>query len=160
MEKQRIKLLAMDVDGTLTDGKIHLSAQGELFKSFHAKDGYGITQILPACGVIPAIITGRRSEIVARRAEELRIADVYQGVSDKRGALEQLAVKYDLMPEEIAYIGDDLNDVPALGFCGLVFAPADAAAEFAAQVDVVLTKDGGAGAVRECTEYLRDYNRG
>lgn len=154
MEKRTIKLLAMDVDGTLTDGKIHISAKGELFKSFYAQDGYGIACILPSCNIRPAIITGRSSEIVAARAKELGITELYQGVHDKREILEQLTKKYALFPEEIAFIGDDLNDAPAAAFCGLTFAPANAAASFAALADVVLTKNGGAGAVRECIEYI------
>ena len=98
----KIKALVMDVDGTLTDGRIYIDTQGEAMKAFDVKDGYAIAHILPAVGVIPVIITGRNSQIVEQRAEELKIRELYQGISDKLVQLKQIAAKYKVQPEEIA----------------------------------------------------------
>ena len=89
-----VKLLIMDVDGTLTDGRIYIGADGEIFKAFDVKDGYGIHEILPQHGIVPAIITGRKSKIVEERAAELGIMELYQGRRDKVGPLQQLLSKY------------------------------------------------------------------
>lgn len=109
---QKIKLLALDVDGVLTDGTIYISPAGEVFKGFNAKDGMGISCALRNNLQI-AVITGRQSPIVERRCEELGIKLFMQGVKDKRLALQQMAQKLGLTREEIAYMGDDLNDIPA-----------------------------------------------
>lgn len=143
----------MDVDGTLTDGKIHISSEGELFKSFNVKDGYGI-QKLKQNGIIPAIITGRSSSIVAARAAELGIIDVYQGYSDKVQALELLAAKFRCTYDEIAYIGDDENDLPAMRKCGFAACPADACETVKCECDYVCGLRGGEGCVREFAEYI------
>lgn len=160
MDKKPIKLLAMDVDGTLTDGKIHISGAGELFKSFHVQDGYGITRILPKIGIRPVIITGRNSEIVTWRAKELGITDVYQGISDKRSTLERIAAQYLLEAQEVAFIGDDMNDAPCFAYAGLTFAPANAVDSLRPLATVMLSHNGGEGAVRECIEYLKEFNEG
>lgn len=110
----KIKLLVMDVDGTLTDGRIYVGAQGEVMKAFDVRDGYAIAHVLPVHGIVPVIITGRSSEIVVQRAKELKITELYQGVSDKLAKLQKAAAKYGATPEEIAYIGDDLNDLPCI----------------------------------------------
>ena len=107
---RKIKMLIMDVDGTLTDGKIYLGNDGEELKAFNVKDGLGIN-LLHREGIIPAIITGRKSEIVNIRARELRIEEVYQGVKDKLAVYKHLKEKYGL---QIAYVGDDLNDLPIM----------------------------------------------
>ena len=145
---QKIKLLALDVDGVLTDGSIYISPAGEVFKGFIAKDGMGISCALRS-GLQIAVITGRQSPIVERRCEELGITLLQQGVKDKRLALEQMAQKLGLVREEIAYMGDDLNDIPAFKASGLNLVPADAAIEVMAVADVITKASGGRGAVRE-----------
>lgn len=145
---QKIKLLALDVDGVLTDGSIYISPAGEVFKGFNAKDGMGISCALRS-GLQIAIITGRQSPIVERRCEELGITLLQQGVKDKRLALQQMAQELGLVREEIAYMGDDLNDIPAFKASGLNIVPADAAMEVLAVADIITKASGGRGAVRE-----------
>ena len=145
---QKIKLLALDVDGVLTDGSIYISPAGEVFKGFNAKDGMGISCALRS-GLQIAVITGRQSPIVERRCEELGITLLQQGVKDKRLALQQMAQELDLVREEIAYMGDDLNDIPAFKASGLNLVPADAAMEVLAVADIITKASGGRGAVRE-----------
>ena len=145
---QKIKLLALDVDGVLTDGTIYISPAGEVFKGFNAKDGMGISCALRS-GLQIAVITGRQSPIVERRCEELGITLLQQGVKDKRLALQQMAQKLGLVREEIAYMGDDLNDIPAFKASGLNLVPADAAIEVMAVADIITKASGGRGAVRE-----------
>ena len=145
---QKIKLLALDVDGVLTDGSIYISPAGEVFKGFNAKDGMGISCALRS-GLQIAVITGRQSPIVERRCEELGITLLQQGVKDKRLALQQMAQKLGLVQEEIAYMGDDLNDIPAFKASGLNLVPADAAIEVMAVADIITKASGGRGAVRE-----------
>lgn len=148
-----IKMLVMDVDGTLTDGKIYIGPQGEVMKAFNIKDGYGIVQFIKS-GKIPVIITGRKSEIVQRRAEELGITELYQGVEDKLSQLKKVAEKYGLSAEEIAYIGDDMNDFACMEYCGVTACPADAVKEVKEDVDFVCESLGGCGAVRDFLDYL------
>ena len=145
---QKIKLLALDVDGVLTDGSIYISPAGAVFKGFNAKDGMGISCALRS-GLQIAVITGRQSPIVERRCEELGITLLQQGVKDKRLALQQMAQKLGLVREEIAYMGDDLNDIPAFKASGLNLVPADAAIEVMAVADIITKASGGRGAVRE-----------
>ena len=150
----KIELVALDMDGTLTDGSINISAEGELFKQFNAKDGLGITTARRH-GLKVCIITGRKGPIVQRRAEELGIgADVMSGISAKRQALLALADKYDLTWEEIAFMGDDLNDLPALLTAGLSAAPTDAAEDVKQRVDFIASHKGGQGAVRDLLELI------
>lgn len=144
----KIKMLVMDVDGTLTDGRIYIGSQGEVMKAFDVKDGYGIVQ-LSKSGVIPVIITGRKSDIVAERAKELHITELYQGIDDKLMKLKEVAAKYQLSSDEIAYIGDDLNDLACIQFCGLTACPKDAVDKVKQQVEYVCNNIGGYGAVRE-----------
>lgn len=149
----KIKMLVMDVDGTLTDGRIYIGANGEMMKAFDVKDGYGIVQLGKA-GVIPIIITGRKSEIVKARAAELKITELYQGISDKLAKLKEVAEHYNIEAEEIAYIGDDLNDLPCLNYCGMTACPADAVEEVKRNVSYVCLKAGGRGAVREFIDWM------
>lgn len=153
-----IKMLAMDVDGTLTDGKIYISSHGEEFKAFNIKDGYGISNILPAIGVIPVIITGRSSSIVKRRAEELGIKEVYQGISNKLSLLREICDKYTISLSEVAYIGDDCNDIMPMQAVGFSFAPNDCASEVKNIANYLMESAGGQGAVRECIEHLKRIN--
>ena len=145
---QKIKLLALDVDGVLTDGTIYISPAGEVFKGFNAKDGMGISGALRNNLQI-AVITGRQSPIVERRCEELGIKLFMQGVKDKRLALQKMAQELGLTREEIAYMGDDLNDIPAFKASGLNFVPADGSIEVLAVADIITKAKGGRGAVRE-----------
>ena len=150
---KKIKLLALDVDGVLTDGSLYIGGEGEICKSFNAKDGLGISCALRN-GVQVAIITGRRSAIIHRRAEELGITLLREGVNDKYAELQQLAQELEMERNAIAYMGDDLNDLPAFQAAGVAFAPADAVPEVAAAADFVMQRRGGAGAVREAIEML------
>lgn len=150
---QAIRMLVLDVDGVLTDGTIYMGNDGEMFKGFNAKDGMGISYALRN-GIEVCIITGRTSEIVRRRAAELGITCVREGVRDKAAALAQIAEDYKLELEEIAYIGDDLNDLAPMYSCGLSFAPADAADAVLDLCDYVLDNAGGRGAVREAIDLL------
>lgn len=148
------KLLVMDVDGTLTNGRIYISSDGELLKAFDVKDGYGIKNILPKYGIEAAIITGRRSPIVERRAEELNIRHFYQGVEDKEKCLIELSKKLNVSFDCIACIGDDMNDLPMMRLCGISGCPADAVAKVRNDSDYVCAAPGGYGAVREFIEWL------
>ena len=143
----------MDVDGTLTDGTIYISPNGEAMKAFNVKDGYGIVQARKK-GIIPVIITGRKSQIVEERAKELKITELYQGIEDKLTQLKKVAEKYGVSSEQIAYIGDDLNDLECMEFCGLTGCPADAVEEIQGKVHYVCGHDGGKGAVREFIYYI------
>ncbi|MGN1168026.1 MAG: KdsC family phosphatase [Lachnospiraceae bacterium] len=154
MKDQKVKLLVMDVDGTLTDGRIYIGVQGEVMKSFDVRDGYAIAQILPKEEIIPVIITGRSSDIVMERARELKITELYQGISDKLSQLKIVAEKYEISPKEIAYIGDDLNDLECIKYCGVTGCPNDATSEAKAEVSYVCSNDGGRGAVREFIEWF------
>lgn len=153
LKKENIKMFIMDVDGTLTDGKIYISPRGEEFKAFNVQDGLGI-KLLRERGIIPVIITGRNSEIVRIRAAELGIDEVYQGVDDKLAVYRGLKEKYSLADEEVAYIGDDLNDLPLINLAGLSFAVADAVQAVKEKVSFVTTRNGGEGAVREAIEVI------
>ena len=160
----RIKLLVMDVDGTLTDGKIYMSAQGELFKAFDVKDGCGIHDLLPLAGIIPVVITARESKIVENRCRELRIEHCYQGCRDKEAKLIDLADQLGLRADkdgiyqEIAYVGDDIIDIPCMRRCGVIGCPADAAEEVKRTAAFASSKPGGGGAVREFIEWLLRKN--
>jgi len=143
----------MDVDGTLTDGKIYMSASCEAFKAFNIKDGYTI-YTLDKIGIIPVIITGRESQIVARRAEELKIKECHQGVSDKLAKLRDVAGKYGVTMDEIAYIGDDYNDVACMEACGFTGCPHDAEEDVKPKVDYVCRTKAGEGALREFVKQI------
>ena len=144
-----VKLLVMDVDGTLTDGCIYMSGQGEVMKAFNIKDGYAIKHILPTLSITPVIITGRKSDIVERRAKELDILELHQGVSDKVLVLQNVAEKFNVELKDIAYIGDDLNDLPCIELCGVTACPQDAVEEVKQKVNYICKNNGGQGAVRE-----------
>ena len=149
----KIKLLAMDVDGTLTDGRIYIGTDGEVMKAFDVKDGYAIVKYIRAGG-IPAIITGRSSAIVEARCRELGITELWQGVEDKLARLRELAEKYSLTPAEIAYIGDDENDMACMNYAGLSACPADAMDAVKAAANYICCHNGGRGAVRELLDHI------
>ena len=147
-----IKLLVLDVDGTLTDGAILYGNGNVEFKAFNVKDGI-IIKTLPKLGIETVILTGRVSEAVERRARELGVQAI-QGADDKAEALGELVAKRGIGMENCAYIGDDLNDYAAMQICGFKACPADAAPEIKGLCDYVSSKDGGFGAVRDVCEVL------
>ena len=149
-----IKLFVMDVDGTLTDGKIYIGANGEVMKAFDIKDGYAIAHILPKSGIVSVIITGRESAIVSARAKELKISELYQGVQDKLEKLKEIAEKFGASVDEIAYIGDDVNDLPCIEYCELTACPSDAIDDVKKKVKYICSHEAGRGAVREWIDYL------
>ncbi len=155
-----IRLLALDVDGTLTDGRLYIGNEGELCKAFDVKDGCGICDILPRYGIRAAVITARKSRIVEERCRELSIADALQGCRDKAGGIRALAEKYGYKPDvggvyrEIAYMGDDLLDIACMALCAVSACPADAAGAVRLQASHVCRSAGGQGAVREFIEWL------
>ncbi len=148
-----IELIVLDVDGTMTDSRITYSANGDEIKSFNVKDGLAIAS-WRRLGKQVAIITGRSSQIVARRAKELHIEHFYQGVHNKKEVLESLLEKLDLTMDNVAAIGDDLNDLSMLRAAKISFVPRDASAYVDKIATVVLSKRGGDGAVREMIEHL------
>lgn len=148
-----IELLLLDVDGTLSDGKIYYSDSGEEYKVFDVKDGLGL-RVWKKLGKKSAIITGRKSKIVERRAKELGIDEIYMGVEDKAEVVREIKAKYSLSQEQVACIGDDYNDLPMFKESGLKFSPQNAVEFIKQNADVVLSKNGGDGAVRELVEYL------
>ena len=150
---KKIRLLILDVDGVMTDGRIILDNAGNEMKAFHVRDGHGL-KMLGDSGVKIAIITGRSSNVVERRAAELRIKDVYQGCRCKTEAYEQLTEKYGLNDSEVAYVGDDIVDIPVLKRVGLPVAVADAAGEARKHALLVTKNPGGRGAVREVTDLI------
>jgi 3-deoxy-D-manno-octulosonate 8-phosphate phosphatase (KDO 8-P phosphatase) len=147
------KLFAIDVDGTLTDGKIYMGANGEMFKAFNVKDGMGI-KLLMEQGIIVALITSRYSKIVENRAKELSIHEVHQGIADKKTVINALALKYGITKDCIAYMGDDVNDLDVMVFVGCSFCPADSVQKVIDSADIVLNNYGGNGAVREAAEMI------
>ena len=149
-----IKLFVMDVDGTLTDGKIYMGSAGEMMKAFHVKDGYGIHNILPQLGVIPVILTGRKSEIVKERSRELGVVNVIQGSEDKVEDLRTLLRQMSMDWNQVAYIGDDLNDLSVMQKVAWAACPCDAVDEIKAICQYVSTKEGGSGAVRDAIDCL------
>jgi len=148
-----MELIVLDVDGCLTDGKIVYTSSGDELKAFNVKDGFAIVQWIKL-GKKAAIITGRNSTIVAKRAKELGIEYCYQGVKDKLATLTSLCESLHISFENVAAIGDDLNDARLLKSVGISFTPADAMNYVKELADVVLTKNGGDGAVREMIEIL------
>jgi len=150
---QAVRLFVFDVDGVLTDGHIVFDAQGEAFKLFNAKDGL-VLNALAALKIPTAAITGRTSPMVAKRCEELGFLVVMQGEKKKAGALEKLCKKAGVEPSACAFMGDDLNDLPALRMAGLSACPADASPDVREMADYVATLKGGEGAVREFVEWV------
>ncbi|MBI1833012.1 MAG: HAD hydrolase family protein [Planctomycetes bacterium] len=149
----RIDLLVLDVDGVLTDGRIVYTDRGEEIKAFHVRDGSAL-KLWMALGKKAGIITGRRSDIVERRAKELGITAVTQGAEDKLAALTKMLAALGMTREQVCAIGDDLADLAVLRACGLAVAVADACAEAKDDADYVTQAPGGRGAVREVIELI------
>lgn len=150
----KIKALVMDVDGTLTDGGIYMGENGEIMKRFNVKDGYAIHNMLPQMGILPIIITGRISKIVENRCSELEIKELIQGSKNKLVDLLKIIEKFDIKLEEVAFIGDDLNDLEAMKFVGVRGCPFDAIEEIREICEYVSPHMGGNGAVRDFVEWI------
>lgn len=150
---RHIKLLLLDVDGVLTDGGIYYSATGAEMKRFNAHDGYGVVRAREH-GLKLGIISGRKTPIVETRAKEMQITDVIQGASDKITAMEDLRARHRLRLDQIAFIGDDLFDIPLLNAVGFSAAPGNALPEVRRVVDYVARLHGGDGAVREVIDLI------
>jgi len=148
-----VELVAFDVDGTMTDGTLYIGPGAEAMKGFSVRDGFGLA-LLREAGLKIAIITARQSAIVATRAAELRFDAVAQSAADKATALRELAQRFGLGLHQVAYMGDDWPDLPALTIAGLAAAPADASAAVVRHVHWVAGRSAGHGAVRELAEWL------
>ncbi|HKD53197.1 MAG TPA: HAD-IIIA family hydrolase [Steroidobacteraceae bacterium] len=148
-----IRLLVLDVDGVLTDGRLYYGPRGESLKVFDVRDGLGIVQLQRA-GLSVAVISGRRSAMVTARCRELGVHHVHQGVSDKLAVLRRLCTRLRLTPAAVACVGDDLPDVPVMRAAALSFAVADAPPAVRRAADVVTRRRGGRGAVREVCDHL------
>lgn len=149
----RIKLVAFDIDGVMTDGGLHYTDDGGELKTFNVQDGLGL-KFMQRAGIELAIVTGRTSGVVAARAADLGILHVYQGVADKRLAVGDLLDKLGLHWPECAFMGDDLIDLPAMSRCGLAIAPANARPIVKEHAHAVTEAGGGHGAVREAIEFI------
>lgn len=149
----KIKLVVTDIDGVWTDAKIYYTDSGEMMKAFSYYDGMG-TALLRQVNIKTAIITGENSQPVAQRAKKLKIEDVFLGISDKLGILESLLEKYNLQPDEVAYIGDDVNDYSAMQVAGLTASPASTPAFHILRPDILLSRVGGDGAFREFADLI------
>lgn len=148
-----IRLLALDVDGIMTDGKLYFTASGDEMKGFNILDGLGMKQVM-AAGIEVAVITGRRSPLTAKRMNDLGIAHLMQGREDKKAALEELAQQLNLAPGAIAYMGDDLPDLPAILFAGLGITVPNGHWAVRESADICTRVAGGEGAVREICDLL------
>lgn len=153
-DKSNIAVIVMDVDGTLTDGTINIGDNGEVFKAFYCRDGLGIKMVQKR-GIRVVILTSRMSELVLFRAKELGIEDVIQNaVDDKYTLLKEYMKEHELSPEQVAYIGDDINDLEAMSLCGLVGCPSDAVDKVKKIADYISCHFGGKGAVREFVDWI------
>lgn len=148
-----IKLLALDVDGVLTDGKVCLLPSGEEIKFFHIHDGYGMNQIKQA-GIEIVIITGRHSTALEARMSELNINFIYQGCGDKLAALQDICQRLDIPLQAVAYVGDDIPDYAVMSAAGVKLSVANAVKEIKAIADYCTESPGGQGAVREVCDLL------
>ena len=153
IDMSKIKMFVMGVDGTLTDGRIYIDNEGEAMKAFNPKDGLGI-KLLIKHDIMPVIITGRTSDIVRNRCQEVGICILFQGINNKADKLRELMKVYHLQPEEVAYIGDDLNDLSAMKVAGVTFAPADCAEKLLPHIDIHLSKKAGEAPVREAIDMI------
>lgn len=150
---RKIKMILLDVDGVLTDGKIIISSDGIEYKHFHAHDGYGILKAKRA-GIIVGLVSGRTSEVVNKRADKLGIELVYQGNEDKLSVFQEIKSRYNITEDQTAFIGDDEFDIPLLKAVGFSAAPANAINEVKKVVDYVTKVEGGNGAAREVIDLI------
>lgn len=152
---KRVKLIVMDVDGTLSDGRFFMLPSGETIKSFDVKDGTGVV-FAGLAGLHTAIITGKVSETVRRRAEELQIENYYEGIGDKTEPLMELLNKYELTKDQVCYIGDDIGDAEVMGMVGFSAAVGDAHPLIKRIAHYIAKRYGGRGAVREVIDFILD----
>ena len=157
--KKKIKLLVLDVDGTLTDGKIYIGPEGEAVKAFDVKDGYALAVLLPKMGIEPLVITGRKSEIVGKRCLELGICRVFQGVADKKKVLDDILLELGVGYENVAFMGDDIPDLELMKEAAVCGCPGDAVDAVKKECQFISGKKGGCGAVREFVEWIRERER-
>jgi YrbI family 3-deoxy-D-manno-octulosonate 8-phosphate phosphatase len=150
---RRIKLFATDVDGVLTDAGMYYAESGDEWKKFNTRDGMGI-KLLQKAGLITAVVTQEHTKLVARRAEKLAIPEVHQGAYEKLAVLREMAGRHAVTLDQVAYIGDDVNDLDALKAVGFSAAPADAIPSVRSVVTYVCKKKGGEGAVREAADLI------
>lgn len=150
---RNLRLLATDVDGVLTDGRLYYGPDGEALKVFHILDGHGLKMLMKA-GISVALITGRNTPMVTRRAQELGIGHVIQGREDKGVALQALASELGIEAEAVGYIGDDLPDIPALQWAGMAFSVPNAHPRVRDVAHMVTNTAGGEGAVREISDFI------
>lgn len=150
---KKIKLMAFDVDGVMTDGSVTYDENGIEYKTFNVKDGHGLVR-MGQSGFITAIITARNNGTVKHRAENLKITEVHQGQKYKLPVLEEMLKKYNLTFENVSYMGDDLPDLCILEKVGLACCPADAVEEVLEEADFISSKNGGRGAVRELCDFI------
>ncbi|MDR9426023.1 MAG: KdsC family phosphatase [Marinobacter sp.] len=148
-----IRLIALDVDGIMSDGRLYFSASGDELKAFNILDGLGLKQLMKA-GITVAVITGRRSPLTEKRMTDLGITHLMQGREDKKAALLELIADKNLQPEHIAYMGDDLPDLPALMFAGLGITVPNGYWLVRQQADYCTQTAGGSGAVREACDLI------
>ncbi|NRD75504.1 3-deoxy-manno-octulosonate-8-phosphatase KdsC [Shewanella sp. VB17] len=153
IKASKIKLLICDVDGVFSDGLVYMSNTGDELKTFHTRDGYGIRSLLTS-GISVAIITGRKSKIVEERMSALGISHIYQGIDDKLVPYQALLSLHNVTPEEVAYIGDDMVDLPVMKQVGLSVCVADGHPYVKQNVDFITHIIGGHGALRELTDLL------
>jgi 3-deoxy-D-manno-octulosonate 8-phosphate phosphatase (KDO 8-P phosphatase) len=156
---RKVRLVCLDVDGVLTDGSLWYAAEGEAFKRFHVRDGLGI-RLLLFHGIQVAVISARRSGLVERRMQDLKIPHWVVGRDDKSNALDELLQKVSLTPEQVAYVGDDLLDLPVMRRVGLAVAVHDAHPYVRAVAHAVTECAGGSGAVREVADLVLDRQLG
>jgi len=150
---KKVRLVVLDVDGTLTDGKLYIDNNGLESKAFNVKDGMAIAQGVKQ-GLTFAIITGKESKIVEQRAGELGITEIHQKISNKIEVLNKILMKYEVGYSQVAYMGDDINDIPAMLKAGFNGVPADACTDVIKLAHFKSSRDGGAGAVREFVEFI------
>ena len=150
---KKIKVVAMDVDGVLTDGRIIIDSKGVETKNFDVQDGFGIV-LLKKCGIKTAIISARKSGVTAHRAKDLKIDKVYVGVCPKLSAYERMLKEFKVLDEEVCFIGDDLADLGVMYRCGVSVAVANAVPEVKQIADYVTVRQGGRGAVREIVKLI------
>ena len=148
-----VKLVIFDIDGVMTDGSLFFDDEGREYKAFNSLDGHGL-KMLKQTGIELAIITGRESQVVVHRAKNLGIAHIYQGVNQKLMAYRHLLAKLGLQPDQTAYMGDDVVDLPVMTRCGLAISVPSAPEEVQQYAHVVTRREGGHGAVREACEFI------
>ncbi len=153
---KKIKLVISDVDGVLTDGGVYYSNEGLVTKKFNVKDGMGVF-LLREAGIKNAIITTATSELMNKRAEALKMEYYYSGVWDKENKLKEICELENILPENIAFIGDDVNDLSIIKEAGFTTCPVDAVNKVKESVDIVLTTKGGEGVFREFAELIMKY---